>query len=141
MVHGDEIWLGLVEIQQDLYINLQSYLYMLQHNSATSPAATHPTREPLLQIYQGPLTVPCEIALHRSLCPGKLSLLFRPPTFCTVLLIYQCPIRLSRQPEPEFKPPMSEVLQSLVRVVQRSSMGLSSERNSCRFDESGDHTF
>ncbi|OEL36067.1 Protein STRUBBELIG-RECEPTOR FAMILY 6 [Dichanthelium oligosanthes] len=41
------------------------------------------------------------------------------------------------QPEPEFRPPMSEVVQSLVRLVQRSSMGagLSSERNSCRFDE------
>lgn len=52
-------------------------------------------------------------------------------------------IALCVQPEPEFRPPMSEVVQSLVRLVQRSSMGagLSSERNSCRFDESGDHTF
>jgi hypothetical protein len=58
MVHGGEIWLELVEIQQDLYINLQSYLYLLQHNSATTPAATHPTREPLLQIYLGHLTLP-----------------------------------------------------------------------------------
>ncbi|CAL4939822.1 unnamed protein product [Urochloa decumbens] len=48
-------------------------------------------------------------------------------------------IALCVQPEPEFRPPMSEVVQSLVRLVQRSSMGagLSSERNSCRFDESG----
>ncbi|RLN40121.1 hypothetical protein C2845_PM01G17400 [Panicum miliaceum] len=52
-------------------------------------------------------------------------------------------IALCVQPEPEFRPPMSEVVQSLVRLVQRSSMGagLSSERNSCRFDESCDHTF
>ncbi|CAL4931437.1 unnamed protein product [Urochloa decumbens] len=52
-------------------------------------------------------------------------------------------IALCVQPEPEFRPPMSEVVQSLVRLVQRSSMGagLSSERNSCRFDESGDHKF
>jgi len=51
-------------------------------------------------------------------------------------------IALCVQPEPEFRPPMSEVVQSLVRLVQRASMGttLSSEWNSCRFDESGDHT-
>ncbi|WVZ57212.1 hypothetical protein U9M48_007622 [Paspalum notatum var. saurae] len=47
-------------------------------------------------------------------------------------------IALCVQPEPEFRPPMSEVVQSLVLLVQRSCMGLSSERNSCRFDESGD---
>ncbi|CAN6312445.1 unnamed protein product [Urochloa humidicola] len=52
-------------------------------------------------------------------------------------------IALCVQPEPEFRPPMSEVVQALVRLVQRSSMGagFSSERNSCRFDESSDHTF
>ncbi|TKV95693.1 hypothetical protein SEVIR_9G379100v4 [Setaria viridis] len=32
-------------------------------------------------------------------------------------------IALCVQPEPEFRPPMSEVVQSLVRLVQRSSMG------------------
>uniref|UniRef100_K4AP37 Uncharacterized protein n=1 Tax=Setaria italica TaxID=4555 RepID=K4AP37_SETIT len=53
----------------------------------------------------------------------SLVAIFPPPTFCTVLLIDQFPIRLSQQPEPEFRPPMSEVVQSLVRLVQRSSMG------------------
>ncbi|KAJ1296896.1 hypothetical protein BS78_01G336900 [Paspalum vaginatum] len=49
-------------------------------------------------------------------------------------------IALCVQPEPEFRPPMSEVVQSLVLLVQRSCMGtaLSSERNSRRFDASGD---
>ncbi|KAF8698693.1 hypothetical protein HU200_034943 [Digitaria exilis] len=52
-------------------------------------------------------------------------------------------VALCVQPEPEFRPPILEVVQSLVRLVQRSSMGagLSSERNSWRFDGSGDHTF
>ncbi|KAL6878224.1 hypothetical protein ACP4OV_012394 [Aristida adscensionis] len=52
-------------------------------------------------------------------------------------------IALCVQPEPEFRPPMSEVVQSLVRLVQRSSMGsgLSFEGNSRRFEESGDYTF
>jgi len=92
--------------------------------------------------------VPCEIALpvcrrNRSLCPGKssqLSCYFPLQTFvqCCRLINLQL-----QQPEPEFRPPMSEVVQSLVRLVQRSCMGagLSSERNSCRFDECGDHTF
>ncbi|KAL6648019.1 hypothetical protein ACP70R_012243 [Stipagrostis hirtigluma subsp. patula] len=52
-------------------------------------------------------------------------------------------IALCVQPEPEFRPPMSEVVQSLVRLVQRSSMGSaqSGEGNSRRFEESGDYTF
>uniref|UniRef100_A0A0D9VUZ5 Protein kinase domain-containing protein n=1 Tax=Leersia perrieri TaxID=77586 RepID=A0A0D9VUZ5_9ORYZ len=52
-------------------------------------------------------------------------------------------IALCVQPEPEFRPPMSEVVQSLVRLVQRSSMGsvMSGESNSRRYDESGDYTF
>ncbi|TVU46652.1 hypothetical protein EJB05_06202 [Eragrostis curvula] len=52
-------------------------------------------------------------------------------------------IALCVQPEPEFRPPMSEVVQSLVRLVQRSGIGtaLSGEGHSCRFEESGDYTF
>ncbi|KAF0921404.1 hypothetical protein E2562_006972 [Oryza meyeriana var. granulata] len=52
-------------------------------------------------------------------------------------------IALCVQSEPEFRPPMSEVVQSLVRLVQRSSMGsvLSGESNSRRYDDSGDYTF
>ncbi|KAG8063121.1 hypothetical protein GUJ93_ZPchr0003g17320 [Zizania palustris] len=47
-------------------------------------------------------------------------------------------IALCVQPEPEFRPPMSEVVQSLVRLVQRSSMGsvLSGESNSRRYQDS-----
>ncbi|XP_052148534.1 protein STRUBBELIG-RECEPTOR FAMILY 7-like [Oryza glaberrima] len=53
-------------------------------------------------------------------------------------------IALCVQPEPEFRPPMSEVVQSLVRLVQRSSMGSvlsGGESISRRYDDSGDYTF
>ncbi|XP_006650171.1 protein STRUBBELIG-RECEPTOR FAMILY 7 [Oryza brachyantha] len=52
-------------------------------------------------------------------------------------------IALCVQPEPEFRPPMSEVVQSLVRLVQRSSMGsvLSCDSNSRRYDDTGDYAF
>uniref|UniRef100_A0A0A9GV39 Protein kinase domain-containing protein n=1 Tax=Arundo donax TaxID=35708 RepID=A0A0A9GV39_ARUDO len=51
-------------------------------------------------------------------------------------------IALCVQHEPEFRPPMSEVVQSLVRLVQRSGMGavLSGDGCSCRFDESNEYT-
>ncbi|GJN31704.1 hypothetical protein PR202_gb20132 [Eleusine coracana subsp. coracana] len=52
-------------------------------------------------------------------------------------------IALCVQPEPEFRPPMSEIVQSLVRLVQRSGMGvaLNGEGNSRRFEESSDYAF
>lgn len=39
--------------------------------------------------------------------------------FCNIQLIIGY---LSIQPEPEFRPPMSEVVQALVRLVQRASV-------------------
>jgi hypothetical protein len=41
------------------------------------------------------------------------------------------------QPEPEFRPPMSEVVQSLVRLVQRANMTRMHESQSRRHGESG----
>lgn len=40
--------------------------------------------------------------------------------FCNIQLIIDCYISI--QPEPEFRPPMSEVVQALVRLVQRASV-------------------
>ena len=52
-------------------------------------------------------------------------------------------IALCVQPEPEFRPPMSEIVQSLVRLVQRSGIGVvpGSRSDSRRFEESSDYTF
>lgn len=46
-------------------------------------------------------------------------------------------IALCVQPEPEFRPPMSEVVQSLVRLVQRANMTRTHESHSRRHGESG----
>ncbi|KAL6656970.1 hypothetical protein ACP70R_004750 [Stipagrostis hirtigluma subsp. patula] len=46
-------------------------------------------------------------------------------------------IALCVQPEPEFRPPMSEVVQSLVRLVQRANMARMHENHSRRCSESG----
>jgi len=46
-------------------------------------------------------------------------------------------IALCVQPEPEFRPPMSEVVQSLVRLVQRANMTRMHESQSRRHGESG----
>ncbi|WVZ66706.1 hypothetical protein U9M48_015895 [Paspalum notatum var. saurae] len=46
-------------------------------------------------------------------------------------------IALCVQPEPEFRPPMSEVVQSLVRLVQRANMTRMHEGQSRRHGESG----
>ncbi|KAL6855901.1 hypothetical protein ACP4OV_018703 [Aristida adscensionis] len=46
-------------------------------------------------------------------------------------------IALCVQPEPEFRPPMSEVVQSLVRLVQRANMTRAHENQSRRHSESG----
>ncbi|TVU37911.1 hypothetical protein EJB05_11254 [Eragrostis curvula] len=50
-------------------------------------------------------------------------------------------IALCVQPEPEFRPPMSEVVQSLVRLVQRANMTRAHESHSRNFSESGDYEF
>ncbi|KAK3125710.1 hypothetical protein QOZ80_7BG0608750 [Eleusine coracana subsp. coracana] len=51
-------------------------------------------------------------------------------------------IALCVQPEPEFRPPMSEVVQSLVRLVQRASMTRAHENQTRRSGESsGDYEF
>lgn len=49
-------------------------------------------------------------------------------------------IALCVQPEPEFRPPMSEVVQSLVRLVQRSGV-LSGGRDSLRHVDSSNYKF
>ncbi|CAN6226110.1 unnamed protein product [Urochloa humidicola] len=46
-------------------------------------------------------------------------------------------IALCVQPEPEFRPPMSEVVQSLVRLVQRDNITRAHESHSRRHGESG----
>ncbi|CAL5061621.1 unnamed protein product [Urochloa decumbens] len=46
-------------------------------------------------------------------------------------------IALCVQPEPEFRPPMSEVVQSLVRLVQRANITRMHESHSRRHGESG----
>ncbi|KAG2638393.1 hypothetical protein PVAP13_2NG591500 [Panicum virgatum] len=46
-------------------------------------------------------------------------------------------IALCVQPEPEFRPPMSEVVQSLVRLVQRAGMARTHESHPRRHGESG----
>ncbi|CAN6219516.1 unnamed protein product [Urochloa humidicola] len=46
-------------------------------------------------------------------------------------------IALCVQPEPEFRPPMSEVVQSLVRLVQRANITRAHESHSRRHGESG----
>ncbi|XP_062187186.1 protein STRUBBELIG-RECEPTOR FAMILY 7-like isoform X1 [Phragmites australis] len=48
-------------------------------------------------------------------------------------------IVLCVQPEPEFRPPMSEVVQSLVRLVQRANTTRMHENRSRGYDESGDY--
>ncbi|KAH9626725.1 hypothetical protein KSS87_010664 [Heliosperma pusillum] len=47
-------------------------------------------------------------------------------------------IALCVQPEPEFRPPMSEVVQALVRLVQRANMSKRTVGNSARTNESSD---
>ncbi|URD78740.1 leucine-rich repeat transmembrane protein kinase 1 [Musa troglodytarum] len=55
-------------------------------------------------------------------------------------------IALCVQPEPEFRPPMSEVVQALVRLVQRANMSskrtvAGEEPEARRAVESDDYTF
>jgi hypothetical protein len=44
------------------------------------------------------------------------------------------------QPEPEFRPPMSEVVQALVRLVQRANMSKRTFSNASRQSESAETT-
>lgn len=59
---------------------------------------------------------------NKQVWQGLLSLEFLV-VVCTGSLIFES-IKLYNlvQPEPEFRPPMSEVVQALVRLVQRANM-------------------
>lgn len=52
-------------------------------------------------------------------CMEKRELFFHCPSIQLILLF--C-LFGGMQPEPEFRPPMSEVVQALVRLVQRANM-------------------
>jgi hypothetical protein len=68
---------------------------------------------------------------------ATLAVLVSSQMFATLLMLLMKP----EQAEPEFRPPMSEVVQSLVRLVQRANMTRMSscESYTGRHGESGDY--
>lgn len=87
--------------------------------------------------------VPVQIPLplrrcHRPLCSGEGPSSLSPIFLCDFWHCWNADAgSWNLQPEPEFRPPMSEVVQSLVRLVQRANMTRMHESQSRRHGESG----